>query len=288
MLKQISMAIIIFFTLACPATHASAKQILRIGMSPSLASDQGLFARRFKTIVETLSHDEIHVSLFADGAFGNDLELLDHLREGNLAAVTVSTGNAVSAVEELGTLALPGLVESHEEAVKATTGSIGRYWNDRCLKKADFRILGWSYSGVRTVYAPGPLPQNPEQIRDLVVSAAFAEWDAGPDPSVESRIASRDRGLPLYHYYCMNPFVIGGASWRRFSPEHQALLVNAGKEAQQYVLLMQALKPINREEARTRPVLTNDQIQAWIWPEFYDLLGGRGPITRVLDAIHWR
>jgi len=86
----------------------------------------------------------------------------------------------------------------------------------------------------------------------------------------------------------MHPFVIGGPSWRRLSPDLQAVLIHAGREAQQYVMLMQALKPMSRESALTRPVLTNQQIQEWVWPEFYDLLGGRAPITRVLDAINWR
>lgn len=289
MYKYISLALIALFTFAFPTTDAVAKQILRIGMSAPLESDQGLFARRFKAIAESLSNNEIRVSLFADGAFGNDLELLDHLQEGNLAAVTVSAGNAVSAVEELGTLALPGLVETHEEAVKATTGSIGRYWNDLCMKKGDFRILGWSYSGTRTVYAQRPLPRTPRDVREFVVSAAFAEWEAGPNPTFEAHVSSAGSNeIALYRYYSMHPFVIGGPSWRRLSPDLQTVLIHAGREAQQYVMLMQALKPVSRESALTRPVLTNQQIQEWVWPEFYDLLGGRAPITRVLDAINWR
>ncbi|SCY51263.1 hypothetical protein [Desulfoluna spongiiphila] len=289
MLKQLPLALIVLVSLTCPTADAEATQILRIGMSAPPESDQGIFARRFKTIVESLSRGEIRVSVFADSAFGNDPDLLDHLRSGSLAAVTVSTGNAVASVEELGTLALPGLVETHEEAVKATTGSTGSYWNELCMKKGNARILGWSYSGPRTVYAPGPLPRTPDRLRDFVVSATFTEWEAGTATTRDSLAASAHKdAVPLYRYYRMHPFVIGGAAWRQFSPEHRDILVQAGREAQQYAILMQALKPVDRQGALTRPALTNAQLQNLIWPEFYDLLGGKGPITRVLDAITWR
>ena len=289
MLKQLPLALIILVTLTCPTADAAAKQILRVGMSAPPESDQGIFARRFKAIVESLAQGEISVSIFADRAFGSDPDLLDHLRSGSLAAVTVSTGNAVSSVEELGTLALPGLVETHEEAVKATTGSTGSYWNELCQKKGNARILGWSYSGPRTVYAPGPLPRTPDRLRDLVVSATFTEWEAGPLPAEASRtVPPRKNAVPLYRYYRMHPFLIGESAWRQFSPEHQGILVQAGREAQQYAMLMQSLKPVDRQSALTRPVLTNAQLQSLIWPDFYDLLGGKGPITRVLDAITWR
>jgi len=269
-------------------SHASAKQVLRVGLSAPLTSDQGLFARRFKAIVESLSEKELSVLIFADGAFASEGELLDHLRHGHLAIATVSAASLVSAVEELGTLAVPGLVETHEEAVKATTGSLGCYWRDLCLKKAGLRILGWSYGGTRTVRVRGPLSRRPDALCEFVTSTTFAAWRGEPGAHGGRGAMPEMEAIPLYRTYRMHPFVMGEATWQRLPPELQGVLIQAGRESQQYVMLMQALKPIRREERMCRPVLTPDQIQTWVWPLFYELLGGRKPITRTLDAINWR
>ncbi|BCS98536.1 hypothetical protein DSLASN_41680 [Desulfoluna limicola] len=282
MRKFMAVSLGVFLSLGLLVSEASARQLLRVGLSAPLTSDQGLFARRFKTIVESLSEKDLSVLIFADGAFASEGALLDHLRQGHLAIVTVSSASAVSAVEELGTLVLPGLVETHEEAVKATTGSLGRYWRDLCLTKGGFRLLGWAYGGARTVSARGPLPRNPDALRELVTAAAFDEWRMAPGT------VGGPEGVPLYRYYRMHPFVMGETAWQRLSMEQQGILSRAGWEAQQYVMLMQALKPTRREERHCRPVLTRDQIQTWLWPAFYDLLGGREPINRTLDAINWR
>ena len=284
----------IFFTLrllllvAVFVADAGATQIIRVGISPSLASDQGLFARRFKAIAEGLSGRELRISLFADGAFGTDGDLLERLEDGSLAVVSVSTGHAVAAVEELGTLALPGLIETHEEAVKSTTGWLGRLWNEHCLKKGRFRILGWSYSGPRTVSGMGPLPESPDAIREMVVAATFAEWKLGTDVEDDRGASGRGVKIPLYRYYRMHPFVIGESSWKCLSPKLQGILVQAGQDAQLYAMLMQALRPEEGGAVAVRPLVGHDQLQGWVWPVFYGLIGGREPIARTLDAINWR
>ena len=278
----------IFFALLLLSlvADAGATQIIRVGISPSLESDQGLFARRFKAIAESLSGRELRISIFADGAFGNGQDLLERLEDGSLAVISVSTGHAVTAVEELGTLALPGLIETHEEAVKSTTGQLGRMWNEHCLRKGRFRILGWSYSGPRTVSIAGPLPESPDAIREMVVAATFSEWKMGVDTS-NDRGASGDK-IPLYRYYRMHPFVIGESSWKCLSPKLQGILVHAGQDAQLYAMLMQALRPVERGDATLRPLVGHDRLQGWVWPAFYGLIGGRDPIARTLDAINWR
>lgn len=282
MLKRLAILVMVMmaFTAVSPV-NASAKQIFRVGMGDAIDSDQGAMAKRFKTIVETLSDGEIEVQLFPSGALGTETEMLQNTRMGTLDMAIIGIGNTVPFVKELGALTMPYLIESDYEAVKATTGSLGQYWNDLAIKKGGFRILGWTYSNFRFLTNSKQPVKTLADVKNLkirvpqnkVMLATYKAWGANPVPmdwaetftALQQKVVDgqdnpyivnytskfhevQDYLTEVHYQYSLQPLIVGERSFSKYSPEMQALLTRAGIEAQQYCILFQTLEAKNAKQ----------------------------------------
>lgn len=275
MLKKICITIIAVLAVALIVQSASAKQVFRVGMGDSIDSDQGAMAKAYKSIVESLSDGEIEVELFPNGALGTETEMLQNTRKGTLDMAFVGVGNAVPFVKALGSLTMPYLIESHYDAIKATTGGLGAHWNKLAMEKGGFQILGWTYSNFRFITNSKRPVNKLADVKGLkiripqnkVLMATFKSWDANPVPMAWSETFTalqqgvvdgqenpyivnyttkfhevQDYLTEVHYQYSLQPLIVGVKSWEKFDQKTRDILTRAGIEAQQYCIAFQILE----------------------------------------------
>lgn len=99
--------------------------------------------------MEYYSDGDIKVKLFPGGALGSETEMVQNARLGSLDMALVGIGNVTPFSKKLGALTMPYLITNSTQAVLATTGELGAYWNGLAKEEAGMNILGWTYSNFR-------------------------------------------------------------------------------------------------------------------------------------------
>lgn len=282
MKKLLTLALLLSMCTFLGFADASAKQVLKLGMGDPIDSDQGAFAIRFKEILEGLSEGELQVDLFPNGALGTETEMLQNTRTGTLDFAIIGIGNAVPFVRELGTLTMPYLIENSYDAVKATTGELGDFWNTVSIEKGGFRILGWTYSNFRHLTNSSRPVTSLKDIKGLkiripqnnIILATLKSWDANPVPmawsetftALQQRVVDgqdnpyivnytskfhevQDYLTEIHYQYSLQPLVTGIVAFDKLSPEQRAMVQRAGIEAQQYCILFQTLEAEKAKKA---------------------------------------
>ena len=275
MFRKLCITAIAALAMVMTVQGASAKQIFRVGMGDAIESDQGAMAKQFKSLVESLSNGEIEVQLFPNGALGTETEMLQNSRRGTLDMAFVGVGNAVPFVKQLGTLTMPYLIESHFEAIKATTGGLGAHWNELAIEKGGFRILGWTYSNFRHITNSKRPVSKIADVKGLkiripqnkIIMATLKSWGANPVPMAWSETFTalqqgvvdgqenpyivnyttkfhevQDYLTEVHYQYSLQPLIVGERSWKKYDQKTRDLLTRAGIEAQQYCIAFQILE----------------------------------------------
>ena len=126
-----------------------AKTVLKLGFGDPINSDQGALAKQFKYLVESYTDGEVEVQLFAASALGNETEMLQNTRTGELDLCMVASPNMTPFSKKFQILTFPYVIKNMRDAVVITTGALGEKWNDIVIKQAGIRILSWTYSNFR-------------------------------------------------------------------------------------------------------------------------------------------
>ena len=329
MLKKFAVVMMAVMALTFAGTgNVLAKQVLRVGMGDAIDSDQGAMAKRFKEVVEGLSDGEIQVELFPNGAIGTETEMLQNARRGTLDMAFVGVGNAVPFVKELGTLTMPYLIESHYDAIRATTGGLGKHWNEIAIQKGGFRILGWTYSNFRHITNSKRPVKKIGDVKGLkiripqnkIIMATFKSWGGNPVPmawsetftALQQKVVDgqenpyivdytmkfhevQDYLTEVHYQYSLQPIIVGERSWKKYDQKTRDILTRAGIEAQQYCIAFQILEAANARQGMIdagMQIHTLEDEAKWrtlaqekVWPAFYDFIGGKENIDRVLEAL---
>ncbi len=272
MMKKILLAVLTVALLAGISCPSFASTTLRVGMEDPLESDMGSLAKRFKSAVEELSNGDVKVELFPSCALGDGTEMVQNTRTGSLDVAIIGTGQLIPFVKELGVLIMPYLIESHNDAVLATTGGMGKWLNDTCIKKGGVRILGWTYSNFRHFTNSKRPVKSIEDLKGLkvrtnpneVMIGIWKAFGAVPVPMGWSetftalqqkvvdgqdnpyivdytvRFNEIQKYLTELHYnYSLQPMVMGEMVYKSLPEKTREIVVRAGLEAQMSCLLFQ-------------------------------------------------
>ena len=126
MLKSLLAAVVTLALLTCPfPARAYEKTILKVGMGDPIDSEMGAIGTRFKEVVEARSEGKVEVQLFPSGQLGDETEMIQNVRAGNLDIAVVGIANTVPFVKKLGILTMPYLFDDMYDVVRATTGPAG-------------------------------------------------------------------------------------------------------------------------------------------------------------------
>ena len=278
-LAMLSLVMVLAAALAAPGS-ALAEQTLKIGLGDPIDSDQGVLALRFKAIVEASSGGKYKVDLFPAGQLGDEQKMVKDARRGSIDGAVVAVNNITPFAKSVGILTLPYLMQSFDDAVKATTGELGDKWRAVLIKEAGVRPLGWSYSNFRVLTNSKKPVKNLADLKGLKIRVPknpimIETWKAlGAEPipmawpetftALQQRVVDGQDNPHITNYtmkfyevqnyssechylFSLQPLVMGEAFFNSLSPEDQALFTRAGIEAQQYNLLFSVTKS---EEAR--------------------------------------
>ncbi|MBT8333295.1 MAG: TRAP transporter substrate-binding protein [Deltaproteobacteria bacterium] len=255
--------------LTLPVT-ALAQKKLKIGLGDPIDSDQGVLALRFKEIVEKTSGGRYTVDIFPAGQLGDEQKMVKDARRGSIDGAVVAINNITPFAKSVGVLTLPYLMQSFNDAVKATTGDLGDKWRDVLIKEAGVRVLGWGYSNFRVLTNSKRPVATLADLKGLKIrvpkNAIMIEtWKAlGAEPvpmawpetftALQQKVVDgqdnphvANFSMKFYevqkytsecHYlFSLQPLVFGEKFFSGLSPEDQAMFTRAGIEAQQYNLL---------------------------------------------------
>ena len=155
MLKSLLAAVVTLALLTCPfPARAYEKTILKVGMGDPIDSEMGAIGTRFKEVVEARSEGKVEVQLFPSGQLGDETEMIQNVRAGNLDIAVVGIANTVPFVKKLGILTMPYLFDDMYDVVRATTGSTGTPFG---------KVVSASSAGPIPTTATFPIPANPSK-----------------------------------------------------------------------------------------------------------------------------
>lgn len=89
--------------------------------------------------------------LFLNGQLGDEQDTVNNAAMGTLDFSILAINNITPFSPSVGTLTLPYVILSLEDAEKITQGPIGQQLIDKTVEDAGMRIVGWAYSGFRVL-----------------------------------------------------------------------------------------------------------------------------------------
>ena len=262
---------------------------IRIGLGDPIESEMGAIATRFKEIVESRTDGNVSVMIYQDSQLGDETEMIEEVRSGELDMAIVGIANLVPFVHKLGLLTLPYLFENIFEVVRGSTGPAQSMLNEFAVNEGGFRILGWTYTGYRYISNSIHPIRKLADIKDMrirvpdspVIIETYRAWGADPVPIawadtytalqmgvvdgqcygyITFQAAEFDevqKYITEAHYtYQLQPMIISERIFEKLSPEMQKIFIEAGRDAQEFCLAFQLI-----ESARVKAELIASGIQ---------------------------
>lgn len=268
-LTMFGLMVLLALTFTVPISVFAEKN-LKIGLGDPIDSDQGVLALRFKEIVEKASGGRYKVDIFPGGQLGDEQKMVKDARRGSIDGAVVAINNITPFAKKVGVLTLPYLLQSFDDAVKATTGDLGNMWRDILVEEAGVHVLGWGYSNFRVLTNSKKPISTLADLKGLKIrvpkNAIMIEtWNAlGAEPvpmawpetftALQQKVVDgqdnphavnytmkfyevQDYTSECHYLFSLQPLVFGEKFFQSLSPEDQAMFTRAGVEAQQYNLL---------------------------------------------------
>ena len=329
MLKNLLAAVMTLSFLAAPdLVSAQEKTILQVGLGDPIDSEMGAIGARFKEVVEARSGGRVEVQLFPSGQLGDETEMIQNVRAGNLDIAVVGIANTVPFVKKLGILTMPYIFDDLYDVVRATTGPAHDLLNGYAVNEGGFRILGWTYTDYRYISNSRKPIRNLNDIRGMkfrvpqsaVLLASYKAWGANPIPlSWAETFAALQQGVvdgqcygyitflacrfnevqkyvtEVHYTYQLQPMILSQRAYKKMSPQLRKLVVDAGRDAQEYCLAFQLTEGVKaRQRVIESGVLVSqlEDEEDWkraavskVWPEMEAFVGGKDAINAFLSAI---
>lgn len=319
--------VLMFAALFLWSVSAQAAQTLKLAAGDPEDSEMGVVGNTFKKYVEEKTKGAIKVECFYGGSLGDESECFRNAQKGTLAFALGGIANLVPFEKRLGLLTLPYLFDNLDDVVKGTNGEPAKLLNSYATK-AGFRVLTWTYTDFRYISnSKRPIKQMSDMQglkfrvpQSAVLIAAYKAFGGSPTPiswaetftalqqgvvdgqcygyigfkSMKFNEANQKYLTEVHYTYQLQPLVVSERVFRKMSPEHQKIIVEAGQVAQEAVLKFQKENAAAAKKDLIAAGLVVDQLQdeaAWkkaamdkVWPEMADFVGGKNAINAYLKA----
>lgn len=311
-----------------PAFSATAATTYNLGTGDPENSEQGYAAKVFAEYVADKSKGNIKIQTFFSGALGDESECLRNVQKGTLPFTVAGIANLVPFEKRLGILTLPYLFANLDEVVTGTNGAAAELLNSYAIG-AGFRVLTWTYSDFRYISNSKRPIERIEDIKGLkfrvpqsaVLISAYNAFGGSPTPiSWAETFTALQQGVvdgqcygyigfetmkfdeanqkyisEVHYSYQLQPLVMSERVYRKMSPEDQALMIEAGKAAQEAVLKYTREGSGKAKENLIAKGIVVSELKdedKWVkaamekvWPEMADFVGGQDAINAYLKAV---
>ena len=204
--------------------------------------------------------------LFLNGQLGDEQDTVSAAATGTLDFSILAINNITPFSPTVGTLTLPYVILSLEDAQKLTQGTIGEQMVNQTVEDAGVRIIGWAYSGFRVLTNSKHPVATVADLKDLVVRVpkneimieTYKSWGINPTPMAWSEtfaalqqkvVDGQDNpymtvnAMKFYevqkyitnwrYIFSIEPLIVSESLFQSLSPEEQQQVLDAGKTATQ-------------------------------------------------------
>lgn len=225
-----------------------------------------LGALRFKELVEEYSGGGIRVQIYPNNQLGSEQEVAQALREGAIEAEILYTGNLQPFSPSVGVLMLPYLFTSSDQVWKAF-GNIQEPLNERMVKEAGVRAVGWFEKGFRVLTNSKKPVRKIDDLQGLKIRTSktavavetFKSWGIDPVPmawaevftalqqnvidgqenpyttAVSSKFFEVQKYITEIHYLIWSgPIIVSEKFYQSLPPEYRDAVNRAGAESAAY------------------------------------------------------
>jgi tripartite ATP-independent transporter DctP family solute receptor len=249
-----------------PGALAQERKVIKLGTVWSDGHPGTMGARKFAELVNAKTGGAVEVRVFPNSQLGSEREMFEGIRLGNIEMGYIAGNVIENIVPEASLPSLPYLFSSFEQAFKVEDGPVGQAISARILKSAGARTLGFFATGFRQTAAKRPLrsiadfkglkirtPESP------LLVATFKLLGANPTPlpfgelytAIQTNVVEAAESPPgvldgakifevapylvrTSHIYSSGHILINDGFFGKLTPAVQKVIVEAGKEAQDY------------------------------------------------------
>ena len=235
-----------------------------ISLGDGAGSAQENLGKVFVEELEKATDGEHTGTLFLNGQLGSEQDTINDAAMGLLDFSIVAINNITPFSPTVGTLTLPYVIMSLEDAETITQGPIGEELAENTVRDAGVRILGWSYTGFRRLTNSERPVETLDDLQGLVIRVPKNEimidtsnaWGVNPTPMAWSEtFAALQQGVVdgqdnpyltinamkfdevqdyitnLRHVFSLEPLVISESTFQGLSEEEQQAMIAAGEAA---------------------------------------------------------
>lgn len=236
----------------------------RIAVGDGAGGTQEALGKAFVAALEEQTGGAITAKLFLNGQLGDEQDTVTAAATGTLDFSILAINNITPFSPSVGTLTLPYVILSQEDAEMLTQGDIGKQMVEQTIEDAGVRIIGWGYSGFRVLTnSRGPVSTVADlqglQVRvprNEIMIETYKSWGINPSPLAWSEtFAALQQGVvhgqdnPYMTIYAMNfdevqsditnlryifsiePLIISEMLFQSLGEEEQAQVLAAGQAA---------------------------------------------------------
>jgi tripartite ATP-independent transporter DctP family solute receptor len=249
--------------LLASAVPAAARDF-RIAVGDGAGGTQEALGLAFVKALEEKSGGTHTAKLFLNGQLGDEQDTVTAAATGTLDFSILAINNITPFSPSVGTLTLPYVILSLEDAEKITQGEIGQQMVDQTVEDAGVRIIGWAYSGFRVLTNSKKPVTTVADLQDLVVRVpkneimieTYKSWGVNPTPMAWSEtfaalqqkvVDGQDNPYMTVHamkfdevqkyvtniryIFSIEPLIVSEQLFQSLSAEEQATVLAAGQEA---------------------------------------------------------
>lgn len=255
----------------------------RVAVGDGAGGTQEALGNAFLAALEEQSGGEMTAKLFLNGQLGDEQDTVTAAATGTLDFSILAINNITPFSPSVGTLTLPYVILSQDEAETLTQGEIGQQMIEQTIEDAGVRIIGWGYSGFRVLTnSRGPVSEVADlqglQIRvprNEIMIETYKSWGINPTPLAWSEtFAALQQGVVhgqdnpymtiyamkfdevqshitnLRYIFSIEPLIVSEMLFESLSEEEQTQVLAAGEAATQA-----SSEFLRAEEAKTRDEL---------------------------------
>lgn len=236
----------------------------RIAVGDGAGGTQEALGKAFVEALEELSGGAMTARLFLNSQLGDEQDTVMAAATGTLDFSILAINNITPFSPTVGTLTLPYVILSLEDAEKITQGEAGQRMIEQTIEDAGVRIIGWAYSGFRVLTNSKKPVSTVADLQGLVIRVpkneimieAYRSWGINPTPMAWSEtFAALQQGVvdgqdnPYMTIYAMKfdevqkyitdwryifsiePLIISEVLFQSLTPEEQEQILEAGRIA---------------------------------------------------------
>lgn len=236
----------------------------RIAVGDGAGGTQEALGKAFVKSLAEKSGGNLTGKLFLNGQLGDEQDTVTAAATGTLDFSILAINNITPFSPSVGTLTLPYVILSQDDAEKLTQGEVGQKMVENTIEDAGVRIIGWGYSGFRVLTNSKKPVNSVADLNGLVIRVpkneimieTYKSWGVNPTPMAwgETFAALQQKVVDgqdnpymtvyamkfdevqkyvtsLRYIFSIEPLIISESLFESLSADEQQQVLEAGKEA---------------------------------------------------------